>query len=120
MLIHIEVQDATKAEDRENFPERILKGKDLDKKLLGGKLFIFRKLFANDILGKRKLQIEKITGKEKRHRKGPATRSGEIRAGILPNTEFSIDKIASLLEVPVSLVEKISQELRAKIAGRIE
>jgi hypothetical protein len=34
----------------------LLKGKDLDEKLLEGKLFIFRKLFENGVLEKRKLQ----------------------------------------------------------------
>lgn len=36
--------------------QALLRGKDLDKRLLQGKLFIFRKLYENGLFGRKKIQ----------------------------------------------------------------
>lgn len=131
----------------------LMKGKDLDKKLLAGKLFIFRKLYADGVFEKPKLQailtfldnylrfenpennrifnseIDQITGKTNTmdifEQVAEWRRLDGIEEGIekgkensvrlfLANTEFSPEKIASLVEVPLALVEKIMQEMRSK------
>jgi len=133
----------------------LLKGKDLDNKLLAGKLFIFRKLYEGGLFGKRKMQailtfldnyvrfektetnrifrneIDKITGKintmdifeqvaEMKRQEG---REEGLEEGLersvrvlelLGNTEYSVEKIASLAEVPVTFVMKLAKEVRAK------
>jgi predicted transposase YdaD len=135
----------------------LLKGKDLDSKLLAGKLFIFRKLYEGGIFEKKKLQailtfldnyvrfektetnrifrkeIVKITGKkntmdifeqvaewrwqdglEKGHRKGIKEGLEKSVRALLANTEFSVEKIASLIGVSVTRVKKLSKEVRDK------
>ena len=51
-----------------------------------------------------------MEGFEEGHRKGLE----ESVRGLLANTEFSIAKIASWVGVPVSLVRKLSKEVRSK------
>jgi hypothetical protein len=34
--------------------------------------------------------------------------------GLLANTEFSVEKIASLVDVPISFVERVRKELQPK------
>jgi predicted transposase YdaD len=133
--------------------QALLKGKDLDKKLLEGKLFIFRKLYQGDLFGKRKMQailtfldnyvqfekpennrkfrreVDKYTGKKNTmdifEQVAEMKRQEGIQEGLqkgveksvralLANTEFSVEKIASLVEVPITLVKKLSKEVRAK------
>ena len=135
----------------------LLKGKDLDNKLLAGKLFIFRKLYEGGLMGKTKMQailmfldnyvrfektetnrifrneIDKITGKintmdifeqvaEMKRQEGLEEGRQEgleeglersVRA-LLAKTEFSVEKIASLIGVPVTFVSKLAKEVRSK------
>jgi hypothetical protein len=135
----------------------LLQGKDLDNKLLKGKLFIFRKLYERGIFEKQKLQailiflnnyvrfenpeynrnfnheIDKITGKnntmdifeqvaqwkwedgkEEGLQQGLEQGLEKAVKVLLANTEFSVEKIASEVGVPVSFVETIKQKLLAK------
>ncbi|MDO6432974.1 hypothetical protein Q4E93_20365 [Flavitalea sp. BT771] len=135
----------------------LLKGKDLDKKLLAGKLFVFRKLYEGGIFERKKLQailtfldnyvrfektesnrifrkeIDKITGKkntmdifeqvaewrwqeglQEGHRKGINEGLEKSVRALLANTEFSVEKIASLIGVSVTRVRKLSKEVRCK------
>jgi len=135
----------------------LLKGKDIDKKLLDGKLFIFRRLFDNGVFERDKLkailrfldnyiqfdnpemnrtfkeEIDKITGKKNTmdifeqlaqwqredgieigFEKGRQQEKENTVRIFLSHTEFDTEKIASLVGVPISLVEKIKEELRAK------
>lgn len=135
----------------------LLQGKDLDQKLLAGKLFIFRKLYENGIFEKRKMQailtfldnyvrfknsetnrifrneIDKYTGKKNTmdifeqvaemkweeglkegRRKGLREATEKSVRLFLANTEFSVEKIASLVEVSIAFVKKLSKEVRAK------
>jgi hypothetical protein len=127
----------------------LLQGKDLDNKLLKGKLFIFRKLYEGGIFEKQKLrailtfldnyvqfenpeynrkfryEIDKITDKkntmdifeqvaEWRFQDGLEQGDEKAVKVLLANTEFSVEKIASLVDVPISFVEKIKKELQTK------
>jgi hypothetical protein len=127
----------------------LLKGKDLDNKLLAGKLFIFRKLYEGGIFDKRKMQailmfldnyvrfektetnrifrneIDKITGKRNTmdifEQVAEMKRQEGLEEGLeksvrlfLANTEFSLEKIASVVKVPVALVKKLAKEVRSK------
>ena len=71
LLVHIEIQDKTKARDRDLFPERMFR--------------YFYRCFDRY----------------------------SVRL-FLANTEFSVEKIASLVGVPVTLVKKLAKEVRAK------
>ena len=129
------------------------KGKDLDNKLLAGKLFIFRKLYENGVFEKQKLkailtflnnyirfadketnrifkeEIDHITGKKntmdifeqvEEWKLQDAAEEGMKKGleksvrSLLAKTEFSVKEIASMLDLPVSTVKKIQQELKAK------
>jgi hypothetical protein len=131
----------------------LMNGRDLDSKLLAGKLFIFRKLYADGVFDKPNLkailtfldnyvrfgnpennrifrsEIDQITGKTNTmdifEQVAEWRRLDGIEEGIekgkensirlfLANTEFSPEKIASLVEVPLALVEKIKKEMRSK------
>lgn len=130
----------------------LLQGKDLDNKLLKGKLLIFRKLYAGGVFEKQKLQaifaflnnylrfedpefnrkfrdeVDKITDKkntmdifeivaewrlEEAREEGLKEGLEKAVKALLANTEFSVDKIASEVGVPVSFVENIKNKLRA-------
>ena len=127
----------------------LLQGKDLDNKLLKGKLFIFRKLYEGGIFEKQKLrailtfldnyvqfenpeynrkfryEIDKITDKkntmdifeqvaEWRFQDGLEQGDEKAVKVLLANTEFSVEKIASLVDVSIPFVEKIKKELQTK------
>lgn len=131
----------------------LLQGKDLDGKLLKGKLFIFRKLYEGGIFEKQKLrailtflhnyvrfenpranrifkkEIDNITGKKNtmdifeqvaEWKRLDGVEEGMKKAeeksvrSLLTKTKFSVEKIASVLDVPVARVEKIQQELKTK------
>jgi hypothetical protein len=127
----------------------LLQGKDLDNKLLKGKLFIFRKLYERGIFEKQKLrailtfldnyvqfenpeyyrkfryEIDKITDKkntmdifeqvaEWRFQDGLEQGDEKAVKVLLANTEFSVEKIASLVDVSIPFVEKIKKELQTK------
>ncbi|GGA97569.1 hypothetical protein [Puia dinghuensis] len=118
----------------------LLKGKNVDKKLLEGKLFIFRKLYENGIFEKKKLQailkfldkyvlfekretirtfgkeVDKITGK-----KNTMDILSEIYAeektwaivkNLLTKTTHTMEEIAALAEVPVDFVKEVRKSLR--------
>jgi len=132
--------------------QALLKGKDLDKKLLAGKLFIFRKLYEQGVFEKRKLQailtfldnyvlfekpetnrifrdeIDKITGKKNTmdifeqvaEMKAQEARKEGIEEGrteerrhfvenLLKESDFSLEKIASLANVSVGYVKEIKK-----------
>jgi predicted transposase YdaD len=126
----------------------LLKGKNLDNKLLAGKLFIFRKLYENGVFEKQKLQailvflknyirfenpetyrifeakVDNITGKKNTmdifeqvaEWKLEDAREEWVNKSVqslLTKTDFSVEKIASVLDVPVSTVEKIQSELKS-------
>jgi hypothetical protein len=219
VLVHVEVQDITKAEDRPNFPERmfryfyrsfdrhqkpitaiaifcgpdgklfgssykyefmntrlqydyntlsvldypdkelaesknpfawvvltakkaLLMGKGLDKKLLGGKLSIFRKLYENGKFDKAKLRAilkfldnyilfenpetirileeesDKITGKNKTmdilSEMYAEKKTSTIVKNLLTKTTHSIEEIAALADVPVDFVKQVKKKLRSK------
>lgn len=135
----------------------LLKGKNVDQKLLEGKLFIFRKLYENGIFEREKLraifkflenyvrfenpemnrifneEIDNITGKkntmnifeqvEEMRRQEGLEKGLELGIekglrksiiGLLTNTEFSEEKIASLIDAPINLVKEISKDVRGK------
>jgi len=134
----------------------LLQGKDLDNKLLKGKLFIFRKLYDKGVAEKQKWraififlnnyvrfadpefnrkfkdEVDKITDKkdtmdifeiaaqwalEEAREEGlkQGLKEGLEKAvkALLANTEFSVEKIASEVGVPVSFVENIKNKLHA-------
>jgi hypothetical protein len=119
----------------------LLKGKDIDKKLLEGKLFIFRKLYDHNIFGRRKLQviftfldkyihfadretnrtfrqeIDKITEKDNTmdiFEVATQMRVEEIVENLLLETSFSEEKIASIANVSVELVKDVKKHLKKK------
>jgi predicted transposase YdaD len=131
----------------------LLQGKDLDDKLLKGKLFIFRKLYEHGIFEKQKLkailtflhnyirfenpetnlifekEIDSITGKKNtmdifeqvaEWKRLDGVEEGMKKAeeksvrSLLTKTKFSVEKIAAVLDVPVSTVKKIQQKLKTK------
>jgi len=53
-------------------------------------------------------------GHRKGHRKGVKEVQEKSVRKLLANTEFSMEKIASLIEVPITLVRKLAKEVRAK------
>ena len=120
----------------------LLAGKNIDKKLLEGKLFIFRKLYENGIFEKEKLraimkfldkyilfanretirtfgrEVDKITGK---------TNTMDILTelyvedknkvfvkNLLTKTTHSVEEIAALAEVPVDFVKQVKKKLRKR------
>jgi hypothetical protein len=70
--------------------------------------------------GEEKVMMARTEGEEKvkmarteGERKVKMTQEKSIKA-FLDNTEFSVEKIASLVDVPVSFVEKVKKGLRTK------
>ncbi len=127
----------------------LLKGKDMDKKLLEGKLFIFRKLYENGIFEKRKLQailtfldnyvrfenpennrkfrseIDNITGKrdtmdifdqvaEMKRQEGVQETSRLVVENLLKQSDFSMEKIASVANVSLEFVKEVKKNLKKK------
>ena len=120
----------------------LLTGKDLDKKLLEGKLFIFRKLYENGVFEKEKLQailrfldkyvlfekretirifkaeVDKISGKKNTmdilKELYVEDKSRLVVRNLLTKTTHSIAKIAALADVSEDFVEKVKKSLKKK------
>jgi hypothetical protein len=120
----------------------LLKGKNVDKKLLEGKLFIFRKLYENGVFERQKLQailtfmdmyllfenratirtfnkeVDKITGKKNTmdilEELVAEKKSRTIVRNLLEKTSHSVEEIANLAEVPIDLVKDVKKSLRKK------
>ena len=117
----------------------LLSGKDVDKKLLEGKLFIFRKLYQNGIYDKAKLQailtfldkyilfgsretictfrkeVDKITKKNNSmdilKEIVIEDKNRKVVKNLLRKTNFSVTEIADLVEVPIDFVKKMKKSL---------
>jgi len=125
--------------------QALLKGKNLDDRLLEGKVFIFRKLYDGGLFEKRKLQaiftflnnyvrfenpetnrkfgnsIDQYTGKENTMdifeqvaELKVEEKSWQVVSNLLKETEFSMDKIASLAGVTVNFVKEVKKSLKKK------
>jgi len=149
MLSILDYSDKELAESKNPFAwvvltakKALLKGKNVDKKLLEGKLFIFRKLYDNGIFEKEKLQailrfldkyilfeepetirtfkreIDKITGKKNTmdilKELYVEEKNGVFVKNLLTKTTHSIDEIAALAEVPVDFVKEVKKNMRKK------
>jgi DNA-dependent RNA polymerase auxiliary subunit epsilon len=120
----------------------LLKGKDVDRKLLDGKLVVFRKLYENGVFEKSKLQgilkfldhyivfekretirtfeqqVDKIT--RKKHTMDILNeiyvekKSKTVVRNLLTKTSFSIEEIAALAEVPIDFVKRVKRNLRKR------
>jgi hypothetical protein len=120
----------------------LLRGKNIDKKLLEGKLFIFRKLYENGIFEREKLQailrfmdkyilfenratnrtfrkeIDEITGKKNTmdilKELYVEDKSKVVVKNLLTKTKFSLAEIAALAEVSEDFVKKVQKSLARK------
>ena len=116
----------------------MVSGKDVDAKLLEGKLFVFRKLYERGIFGKPNMEaileflnnyvrfensktnrifteeIDKITGNTNTMDRKEGRKEGDENAIrlFLQNTEFPIGKIANLVGVSVDFVRKVKEGKR--------
>ncbi len=59
-------------------------------------------------------EMRRQEGLEEGHRKGLEEGVEKSVKVLLANTEFSIGKIASLVDVPVAFARKLSKEIRTK------
>jgi hypothetical protein len=111
----------------------LVRGKDLDNKILKGKLFIFRKLYENGLFERQKIkailqfleryirfenpeEIDLITGKQNTMDifeiaadMKVEERLGEVVANLLKVTDFSDDKIASIAKVSLDFVKEVKE-----------
>lgn len=133
--------------------DAVIRGANLDERLLKGKLFIFRKLFENGNFERRKLEailaflknyvqfqslkfdrsfekeINFITNKNKTmdifelmaeedrkrgFRQGVRRVNEKTIRNLLTNTRFSVEKIASLVGVSVTTVQRLSKKVRKR------
>ncbi len=120
----------------------LLTGKNIDKKLLEGKLFIFRKLYENGIFEKEKLiailkfldkyvlfekretnrtfrkEIDMITSKlntmDILNELYVEDKCRVVVKNLLTKTSHSIDEIAALADVSVDFVKEVKKKLRKK------
>jgi hypothetical protein len=121
----------------------LLTGKNLDKKLLEGKILVFRKLYENGVFKKEKLmailrfldkyilfeeqetirifkeEIEKITGKKNTmdilKELYVEERVREIVVNLLTKTGHSVAEIARLANVPAEFVREVKKGLGKKV-----
>jgi len=120
----------------------LLTGKDVDKKLLDGKLFIFRKLHENGVFKKEKLrailrfldkyilfeneetnrifnnEIDKISRKKNTmdilKELYVEERVREFVKNLLTQTTHSVTEIAALADVPLDFVKEVKKSLKKK------
>ena len=120
----------------------LLKGKNLDKKLLEGKLFIFRKLHEKGVFKKQRLrailkfldqyirfeepetirtfrkEIDNLTGKKNAmDLLDQVVAEKKLKAvvkNLLTQTAYSVEEIARLAEVTVDFVKDVKKNLRKK------
>lgn len=120
----------------------LLTGKNIDKKLLEGKLFIFRKLHENGIFEKEKLrailkfldkyilfenrqtnrifekELNKITGKKNTmdilSEMYAEKKTLVVVKNLLTKTTHSIEEIAALADVSIDFVKEVKKKLRKK------
>lgn len=121
----------------------LLTGKDVDKKLLDGKLFIFRKLYENGVFRKEKLkailrfldkyalfeneetnrifneEIDKISRKKNTmdilKELYVEERVREFVINLLTKTSHSVTEIAALAEVPLDFVKEVKRNLKKRV-----
>ena len=121
----------------------LLKGKNLDKRLLEQKLFIARLLYRKGVFSRKKIravltfldnyvlfekpemnrifreELDSLSGKN--NTMGIIEQVAEMKANekaarlLLENTDFSVSKVAELVGIPVDLVKKVKASLRAKL-----